>query len=197
MKLLIFIFLFLSSVCFADNNLELLVSPEEISKKIKEVAATIDQQYADQDLTVIMVMKGAVCVTSDLIRQLHIPVTLEYMKASSYGKNGTSRGELRITGLDTLDLTNKNILVIDDIFDSGFTMETIVQRLQEKKPKSVKTLVLLAKKIPRETSYRPDFTLFEIGNRFIVGYGLDYKEHYRGLNGVYAFINDTPPAVLN
>lgn len=192
MKKFALLFLLVSSVCFGNKNLELLISADEIEQKLAEVSAKIDAEYQGEALTVIMVMKGAVCVAADLIRQLHIPATLEYMKASSYGHKGTTRGELKITGIDQLDLKGKNVLIVDDIFDSGTTMTGIVERLQEKSPKSLKTLVLLLKKVPRETAYRPDYTLFEIENRFVVGYGLDYKEYYRGLPAVYAFINDTP-----
>jgi hypoxanthine phosphoribosyltransferase len=196
MKYLILFSLFLTSFLRADDNIELLISPEAISQKIKETAAKLDEQYKNEELTVIMVMKGAVCVAADLIRELNVPVSLEYMKASSYGKNGANPGELRLIGIEELDLTGKNVLVVDDIFDSGKTMSKIAEKLQEKKPKSLRTLVLVTKKIPRETSYRADYSLFEIGNRFVVGYGLDYKEQYRNLPGVYAFVNDTPPVAL-
>ena len=192
MKKIAVFFLLLSSICFGNNNLELLISTEEIDHKLTEICAKIDQEYQGEELTVLIVMKGAICVASDLIRKLQIPTTIEYMKASSYGHKGTSRGELTITGIDRLDLKGKNVLLVDDIFDSGATMTGIVERLQEKNPKSLKTLVLLLKKVDRETKYRPDYILFEIENRFVIGYGLDYKEYYRGLPAIYAFINDTP-----
>lgn len=193
-KIISVLFLFMSSLCFG-NDYELLISQSEIDQRLSEVAAQIDEEYKDQDLTIVMIMKGAVCVTADLIRHLHLPITLEYMKASSYGQKGTMRGELTFTGMDNMNLTDKNVLVVDDIFDSGHTMKGIVDRLQEKNPKSIKSLVLLLKNVPREINYRPDYTLFEIENRFVIGYGLDYKEYYRGLPGVYAFINDKPPQI--
>lgn len=193
MKKIAALLLTVSSICFGNEGLELLIGPEKISEKIAEVAAVIDQEYNGEELTVIMVMKGAVCVASDLIRQLKVPCTIEYMKASSYGKNGTHRGELKITGLDNVDLSSKHVLVVDDIFDTGNTMSAIVNRLKEANPKSLKSLVLLKKNVTHHTDYRPDYTLFEIEDRFVVGFGLDYKEYFRGLPGIYAFINDTPP----
>ena len=202
MKRFFALFLFAHAVCFAEpawvkaQNLEVLVSKEEIAKKITDVAAKIDAAYQGQDLQVLIVMKGGVCTASDLIRALQTPITLGYMKASSYGQNGAHAGELKITGLEELDLSGKNVLVVDDIFDSGNTMTALMKKLEERKPKSLKSLVLLSKKIARTTEYRPDYVLFEIENRFVVGYGLDYKEHYRGLDSIYAFINDTPPASL-
>jgi hypoxanthine phosphoribosyltransferase len=176
----------------AKENLELLIAPEEIAGKLKEVAAKIDIDYQGEELTVIVVMKGALCVSADLIRYLNVPSKIEYLKASSYGQRGISRGELKITGLDAIDLEGKHVLVVDDIFDSGHTMSGLISHLQDKNPKSLKSLVLLAKNIPRTVEYRPDYTLFSIENRFVVGYGLDYKEYYRGLPGIYAFVNDVP-----
>lgn len=193
MKRLAAAFLVLCSTCLASDNLELLIGPEEIAQKVSEVATQINKEYQDENLTIIMVMKGAVCVSADLIRELNIPFTLEYMKASSYGLRGATPEQVKITGIDNLDVTGKNLLVVDDIFDSGNTMTAIVSHLEKRNPKSLKTLVLLVKNVDRQTDYSPDYTMFNIENRFVVGYGLDYKEHYRGLPGVYAFVNDTPP----
>ncbi|MDB6081609.1 MAG: hpt [Chlamydiia bacterium] len=197
MKKLLMLFLCVTSFCSAKDNLQLLISQENIAKKISEVALKIDNDYRNEELTIVMVMKGAVCVTTDLIRKLHIPITLEYIKASSYGKNGATAGELKITGLDTLDLAGKNVLIVDDIFDTGNTMTTLVRKFQEKGPKSIQTLVLLSKQIPRKTAYRPTYTLFEIADRFVVGYGLDYKEQYRQLPGIYVVVAPQVPIKLS
>lgn len=193
MKKFVSAFLLISSACWGDDCMNLLISPQEISQKVQEVAKVIDQQYQGEELNIIMVMKGAICITADLMRNLHVPVTIDYISASSYGAHGTERGELRVSGLDKLDLSSKNVLIVDDIFDTGATMTTLVSRVQEKNPKSLKTLVLLVKDVPRKTTYRPDYTLFEIENHFVIGYGLDYKENYRELPGIYFFANDTPP----
>lgn len=168
-------------------ELQKLISPEEISAKITQAASILDARYQGEELTVVMVMKGALCVTADLIRSLKTPTVVEYIKASSYGQNGSVRGNLTIQGFDNLDLEGKNVLVIDDIFDTGTTMEAIVDRLREKNPKSLQSLVLLSKNVPKKTGYRPDFVLFHIEDKFVVGYGLDYKELYRGLPGIYYF----------
>jgi hypoxanthine phosphoribosyltransferase len=193
MKRLIVFFLFFSSCCWAGQSLDLIIPPSSIALKLREVGSQIDNQYKNEELVIVMVMKGALMVTSDLIRNLHIPVSLEYVKAKSYGKNGMSRGRLTVFGLDDLDVTAKNVLVVDDIFDSGTTMTTILKLFQAKKPKSLRSLVLLLKQVPREITYRPDYVLFEIPDRFVVGYGLDYKEFYRGLRGIYAFPDNKPP----
>lgn len=196
MKRLAFILFFYGSViCSAlatdptQDNLQLFISPEALQQKITDTALQIDKEYKGKTLTIIMVMKGAICITADLMRQLETPVQLEYLQASSYGQNGTHRGTLTLTGLENLDLQGKHVLLVDDIFDSGDTLTTIKEKLQAKSPESLKTLVVFQKKIPRKTNYCPDYVLFEIGNEFIVGYGLDYKEHFRGLRGIYVLKN--------
>jgi|SRR5580700_818171 hypoxanthine phosphoribosyltransferase len=169
------------------DNIELLISQDEIKSKITEFAQMLDTQYHNEELTIVMVMKGAICMTADLIRALKTPCTIEYVKASSYGQRGEKRGELKIFGLQELDLSSKNVLLVDDIYDSGETVSQIVAKLKEKKPKSLKSAVLLAKNVARDVNYIPDYILFNIGNQFVIGYGLDYKELYRGLPGIYAF----------
>lgn len=173
--------------------MELLISPEEIEAKIEEAAQKINVEYKERPLTVVMVMKGALCVTTDLIRKLEIPFKLEYIRASSYGYNGTEAGQLTIDTLDQLEIEGRDVLLVDDIFDSGRTIAGIMEKLREKNPSSIKTLLLLVKDVPRQIDYRPDYVLFDIPNRFVIGYGLDYKELYRGLPGIYAFVGDQPP----
>lgn len=169
--------------------MELLITPAEIAKRLSEVARSINEEYKNQELTIVLIMKGALCIGADLIQHLQIPFTLEYMSASSYGQRGTQNSEVKISGMEKFDLSSKNILVVDDIFDTGNTMVSIIALLQKQGPKSLKTLVLLSKKVIRKTSYRPDYSLFEIENHFVVGYGLDYKEHFRGLPGIYILTN--------
>lgn len=172
------------------DDLHLLISADAIKNKVEEVARVLDNEYQGEAVTVVMVMKGALCVTADLIRKMKAPITVEYIRANSYGMRGKARGELKIVGLEELDLTEKNVLLIDDIFDTGMTLSQIEQRIQVKQPKTLKTLVLLRKNIPREISYNPDYVLFDIEDRFVIGYGLDYKELYRGLPGIYYITSD-------
>lgn len=167
------------------RELELLISAEEISQRISSAAHELNAKYKDEQLILVMVMKGAICLAADLIRKLTIPCALEFVQASSYGHRGAERGELSISGLEPLDLHGKNVLVVDDIFDSGNTLCQIVEQISEKRPKKIESLVLLNKAVPKKSNYLPDYILFDIENHFVVGYGLDYKEHYRGLPGVY------------
>lgn len=167
------------------DNIELLISQDEIRRRISEVTLLLDTQYQGEELVIIIVMKGAICIAADLIRELKTPCKIECVKASSYGSRGVSRGDLQITGLEEIDLSSKNVLLIDDIFDSGETISQLVIQLKSKNLKSFKSLVLLSKNVKRQITYIPDYILFEIENLFVVGFGLDYKEYYRGLPGIY------------
>jgi len=166
--------------------LQPLISREEIALKIDETAHQIDRDYADRDLTILMVLKGSIFIVSDLMRALSIPCTLEVVQCKSYGERGSHRGELQIIGLESLRLDHRDVLIVDDIFDSGQTMASLVAALQAKGARSVKSLVLLYKKdASHVTSLRPDYRLFDIENRFVVGYGLDFKEYFRNLPGIF------------
>jgi hypoxanthine phosphoribosyltransferase len=193
-KYLIMTLLTITSLGFSkEEQMELLISSEEIDQKIVTISQRINEDYADKHLTILMVMKGAVCITSDLIRNLDVPFKLEYLKASSYGENGMVGGSLTLAGLDSLDIEGRDVLVIDDIYETGNTICQVMEMLKTKKPNSIKSFVLLLKDVPRKNTYRPDYVLFDIPNRFVIGYGLDYKEFYRGLPGIYAFIGDKAP----
>ncbi|MEN9654835.1 MAG: hypoxanthine-guanine phosphoribosyltransferase [Chlamydiota bacterium] len=167
------------------NHERCLIAPEAISARIKEIAVELNHDYRDKDLVVLMVLKGAICLAADLIRQLSVPFQLESVQCSSYGARGDQRGALEIIGLDRVDIRHRDVLVVDDIFDSGHTLSVLVQTLETKEPRSIKSLVLLKKNVVRTVTMEPDYVLFEIDNLFVIGYGLDYKEGYRGLAGVH------------
>ena len=137
-------FLAISCYGFADN-LDLIISQDEIATKIKEVSLKINQEYKGKNLTVVMIMKGAICVTADLIRNIEIPFKLEYLKASSYGYNGATNGELQILGWNNLDINGRDVLLVDDIYETGRTITGVLEKLKKKNPKSLKTLLLLVK----------------------------------------------------
>ncbi len=168
------------------TKLKSLISKEEIAAKVRETAIQIKDDFAGKDLVIVMVLKGALCLVADLIRELDLPLDVETVQCSSYGARGAQRGELQVIGADRLHIHNRDVLLVDDIFDSGHTMTTLLDTLKAQHPRSLKTCVLLYKKdVPKTTDYRPDYVLFDIDNLFVVGYGLDFKERYRGLSGVY------------
>ena len=170
---------------------QLLISEERIQKRVHEVARLLDQYYQGEELVLVAVMKGAICIAADLLRALKTPTILECVQASSYGQKGAMRGELTIHGYEKLDLASKHVLLVDDIFDTGHTLTQILSRLEEKQPRSLKSLVLLSKEVNRSFSYEPDYVLFSVENLFVIGWGLDYKEHYRGLPGIYTFESES------
>ena len=170
------------------RNLSPLIPQEQIAEKIREVSVQIKKDYEDKDLVIVMVLKGALCLVADMIREIDLPLDIETIRCSSYGAGGIMRGDLMVIGADDLEVQGRDVLIVDDIFDSGHTMMTLLEILQTKQPRSLKTCVLLFKDAPKVTDYRPDYVLFNIQNQFVVGYGLDFKERYRGLTGVF-FLN--------
>ena len=162
-----------------------LIPQDEINAAIKKAAAQIDADFKGEELLLLIVLKGALVFASDLSRCLESPCTMECISAKSYGLRGDLRGDLTVSGLEGLDLEGKNILVVEDIFDTGVTLSTIVDQLKSHRPKRVRSVALLIKKVPHLTDYRPDYCLFEIEDQFVIGYGLDYKELWRNLPAIY------------
>lgn len=164
------------------DQLKPLISKDEIAQKIKQLSAQIEIDYKGKDLVILMVLKGAICFVADLIRQIDLPIDLQTVQCSSYGARGSTRGELTVHGIERLQIHNRDCLVVDDIFDSGHTMTVLLKELEKQKPRTLQSCVLLYKnKVQKVTDYRPNYILFPIQNEFVVGYGLDYKEQYRGL----------------
>ena len=177
----------LESMEAESSNIELMINQNDIKSKIIEIAQIIDQDYKYEEIVIIMIMKGAFILTSDLVREIKSPFSIEAITCSSYGQNGSKRGSLKIKGIEDLDLKSKNVLIVDDIFDSGNTLSNVVKEVLKQNPKSVKSLVLLMKKTPNRIKdvILPSYYLFEIEDKFVIGYGLDYKEYFRGLKGIY------------
>jgi hypoxanthine phosphoribosyltransferase len=174
------------NVVIAEKNVDvnLMISPDDIQTKIKQVAVNLNEEYKDKPLVILSILKGSICLCADLIRELKCDYTLEFIRCISY--NGDKRENLTISGVEAIYIKDKNILVIDDIFDSGVTLSTVVEKLKLKTPKSIQTLVLLNKVSKNIVDYKPTYSLFEIEDEFVIGYGLDYDQKYRGLKGVFA-----------
>jgi hypoxanthine phosphoribosyltransferase len=166
----------------SDYPLRLMISENEIKARILEMSKGFNEKY--EELVLVMIMKGSICFVADLLRHLHVKVSIEYVHSSSY-RGTTARGDLETGGMGNFNIEGKNVLIVDDIFDSGLTMDTIYKELLKQNPKTLESLVLLNKKAERKTDYEPDHSAFEIENEFVVGYGLDYEEHYRGLPGIF------------
>ena len=158
------------------------LSEAEIKARVRELAEKINDEFGNEELTAICTLKGSVIFFSDLIRHLKMPVVCEFLGVSSYGSHTQSTGEVKVT-LDLNEpLNGKNVLVVEDIVDTGLTLSYLIETLKAKKPASLKTTALLFKpEALKAKDLKIDFTGFEIPNRFVVGYGLDYAEKFRGL----------------
>ena len=164
------------------EKMNVLINEEELNKKIKELATIIEEDFKGEELVLICILKGAVYFAIDLSKQIkNNVVTLDFMKVSSYGNDFVTSGNVEFILDITTDITGKNVIVVEDIIDSGYTLSFIKDYLSKKEPKSLKLCVLLDKKERREKEVKIDYTGFEIENKFVVGYGLDYEDKYRNL----------------
>lgn len=160
---------------------EILLSEEQIQKRLAEMAAQIDEDYRDDPPLLVGVLRGAIMVMADLSRKLHIPVSMDWMAISSYGSGTKSSGVVRILkDLDT-DIQGKHVLIVEDIIDSGLTLSWLKSNLESRGPKSVKIATALRKPDAAKVHIDVDYVGFDIPNEFVVGYGLDYAEQYRHL----------------
>src|SRR5487761_1133906 len=160
---------------------EVLISPEQLQARVGELAAQIDADYAGRDLLMVGVLKGAIMVMADLARAMHLPVEMDWMAVSSYGSGTKSSGVVRILkDLDT-DITGKDVLVVEDIVDSGLTLSWLVGNLRSRGPASVRVCVMLRKPGAARMDVDVAYTGFDIENEFVIGYGLDFAERYRNL----------------
>ena len=160
---------------------EVLIPAERLQARVAELAARIDADYAGRELLLVGVLKGAVMVMADLARAMHLPVQMDWMAVSSYGSGTRSSGVVRILkDLDT-DITGRDVLVVEDIVDSGLTLSWLIGNLRSRGPASVKVCVMLRKPAAARMDVDVAYTGFDIENEFVVGYGLDYAERYRNL----------------
>ncbi len=160
---------------------KVLLSQEQIDTRLTEMAAEIDADYAGRDVLLVGVLRGAVMVMADLSRKLHSPVQMDWMAVSSYGSGTKSSGVVRILkDLDT-DLTGRDVLIVEDIIDSGLTLSWLVGNLRSRGPASVEIATLLRKPEAAKVAVDVRYVGFDIPPEFVVGYGLDYGEQYRHL----------------
>jgi hypoxanthine phosphoribosyltransferase len=158
-----------------------LVSSEQIAAKVAELAARIDADYAGREVVLVGVLKGAVMVMADLARALSIPVSLEFMAVSSYGSATSSSGVVRILKDLDRDITGCDILVVEDIIDSGLTLSWLLRNLHARHPRSVEVVAMLRKPEAAQVQVPVTYMGFDIPSVFVVGYGLDYAQRYREL----------------
>jgi hypoxanthine phosphoribosyltransferase len=158
-----------------------LVSQRQIAAKIAELAKRIDSDYAGREVVLVGVLKGAVMVMADLARELNVPTSLEFMAVSSYGSATSSSGVVRILKDLDRDISDCHVLVVEDIIDSGLTLSWLLRNLRSRQPASVEVVAMLRKPDAAQVEVPVTYMGFDIPSVFVVGYGLDYAQRYRGL----------------
>lgn len=165
------------------EDLKILFTEDELQNKIKEMAQKINFHYLDEEVYVICVLKGSVMFTVDLVKSLNMPVRMEFIRLSSYGSSVTSSGKVNAVDISLPDLNGKNVLIVEDIVDTGLTAKFLLDFIDNNfRTRTTKFCSLLDKKCSRKTEIEPDYVGFEIDNKFVIGYGLDYDGLFRNLS---------------
>lgn len=165
-----------------ENDIIPLFTKEDIQKKVKEVAQVINSHFVDEEVYVVCVLKGSVMFTTDLVKYLTMPVKMEFIRLSSYGHSTTSSGKVNAVDISLPDLNGKNVLIVEDIIDTGITAKFLLDFVDNNfTTKTTKFCSLLDKKCFRKTTIEADYIGFEVDNKFVIGYGLDFNGLYRNL----------------
>jgi hypoxanthine phosphoribosyltransferase len=168
------------------ENVDVLYSESDLSKRISELATKIAEDHSDQEVVLVCVLKGAFLFAADLSRAIPSPVAIDFITASSY--EGTkSTGQVKISSGSPMDYENRNVIIVEDIVDTGLTIKKLVDEFKKQDIKSIKVASLLSKKASRKYEVNVDYCGFEIDDHFVVGYGLDYNQKFRDLPyiGIY------------
>jgi len=167
-------------VCWQDDVERVLITEEQIAERVRSLSAELARDFAGRELVVVAVLNGTVMFLADLIRYLSLPLRLDFIGISSYGL-GTESGEMVFTKELRVDVRGRDVLLVDDILDTGRTLSRVLAKLHELKPLRIKTCVLLEKAARRVENVYADYVGFSIPDLFVVGYGLDFAERYRNL----------------
>ncbi len=172
---------------------EILIDEEPLQARIAELGAEISRDYAGRDLLLVGVLKGAVFFLADLMRELSVPCEIDFMAISSYGAGTDSSGVVRILKDLDMNISGRDVLVVEDIIDSGLTLSYLMRSLKARKPASLEVCTLLTKPERREVDVPVRYVGFEIPNKFVIGYGLDFDQRYRNLPYVAVLHPDLIP----
>lgn len=164
-----------------------LFDRHEISERVKELGREISDAYKDKDLVVISLLRGSFIFSSDLVREISIPVEIDFLTTASYGNEEVSSGVVDIVYDLRANIEGKDVLIVDDIADSGWTLKRVIEHLEKKNPKSIQICVMLDKPSRRQVELKPNFIGFTIPDVFIVGYGLNYGNYYRNIPYIFTF----------
>ena len=169
---------------------EVLCSEEQIATRLKELGAEISKNYEGKKLLVVSLLKGSFIFCADLVRNITVPVKIEFMTTSSYGHGEESSGKINVVADINADLEGYDVLIVDDITDTALTMSHVMAHLKAKNPASIKCCVLLDKPSRRKVELVPDYCGFEIEDKFVVGYGLNFGDYYRNIPYVFNVTNE-------
>ena len=158
-----------------------LITESAIRRRVRSLGREIMTAYGDEPITVIAIINGAILFTADLLREIDNPVRLDCIRVSSYGSKTKSVGAPQVIASITLDIANRDVLLVDDILDTGKTLTLVAELIRQQNPASLRSCVLLDKRSRREVPFSADFVGFDIPDKFVVGYGLDFAERYRNL----------------
>ena len=161
-----------------QKNMRILLTKEQIQERVKELGEQITKDYKDNPPVIICMLKGAIYFFADLTRQINLPLTFDFARLSSY-KNGITSGEMELISNITTPIEGKDVLLVEDIVDSGKTLSYFIKLLEEKKPRSIKICTFLDKKESRKVKIDADYVGFDFDCGFVIGYGLDYAERFR------------------
>lgn len=164
-----------------EHDISILISEDELNNRIKELGKLISKEYEGKCVHLICILKGSVFFTCELAKRITVPVTIDFMTVSSYGSGTTSSGNILIKKELDESIEGKEVIVVEDIIDSGRTLSNLFPLLQARNPKSLKLCTLLDKPERREFEIQVDYNGFEIPDKFVVGFGLDYDQKYRNL----------------
>ena len=164
-----------------NEKITIMIDEDTVDARIKEIAEQISRDYAKKEVRLICILKGSVFYTTELAKRLTIPTTMDFMKVSSYGSGTVSSGQIEIKKDLDDSIEGLDVIVVEDIVDSGHTLSQLIPELKKRNPRSLAVTTLLDKPSRREVDVHVDYTGFEIEDKFVVGYGLDYNQSYRDL----------------
>ncbi|MBV8819735.1 MAG: hypoxanthine phosphoribosyltransferase [Acidobacteriaceae bacterium] len=173
---------------------QVFLTSEQIQARVKEMGAQISADYSEGPIYLLAILKGAFVFLADLSRAIRTPTRIEFMGISSYGKNKTSSGQVKVTKDLDVSIENHHVLIVEDIIDSGVTLNYLINLLQQRRPKTIRIATLLDKPERRIRPVDVAYRGFEIPDEFVVGYGLDYAEDYRALSDICVLVEEKTPA---
>jgi len=170
------------------SDKKLILSKKEIARRVQELGATITEDYADSNLLVVGALNGAFIFMADLVREIKLDLQVDFVRVASYGMSTTSSGEIRFSKDVELDIRGRDILIVEDIVDTGLTLDSLHNHLKKRGARSIRTCALIDKKERREVEIAIEYVGFEVKEGFLIGYGLDCCEKYRHLEEIFHLI---------